>query len=49
MALPNLPEDTAINVVMAALFVAVSVPIALFLVFQRQFLSGVSMSSGVKG
>jgi multiple sugar transport system permease protein len=49
VALPRLADQTELSVQMAALFLSVIVPVLLFLVFQRQFLRGASMSGGVKG
>jgi multiple sugar transport system permease protein len=42
-------KNTELSIQMAALFLALLVPVVLFLVFQKQFLRGVSASSGVKG
>ncbi|WP_294181885.1 carbohydrate ABC transporter permease [uncultured Schumannella sp.] len=42
-------KNTELSVQMAALFIALIVPVALFVVFQKQFLRGVSASAGVKG
>lgn len=49
VALPQITKASALNVQMAALFLALVVPVVLFLIFQRQFLRGVSLSGGVKG
>ena len=49
VALPQLTRTAELNVQMAGLFLALLVPVLLFLLFQRQFLSGVGMSGGVKG
>ncbi len=49
VALPRLADQTELSVQMAALFLALLVPVVLFLVFQRQFLRGASMSGSVKG
>lgn len=49
VALPTLTNTTTLAVQMAALALTVVIPIALFLIFQRQFLRGVGMSGGVKG
>jgi multiple sugar transport system permease protein len=49
VALPQITKASSLNVQMAALFLALIVPVILFLVFQRQFLRGVSLSGGVKG
>ncbi len=47
--LPSLQATTDMGVLMAALAIATLLPIALFLVFQRMFLSGAGMSGAVKG
>lgn len=49
VALPRLAEQTELSVQMAALFLSLIVPVALFLIFQRQFLRGASLSGGLKG
>ncbi len=49
VALPRLAEQTELSVQMAALFLSLIIPVALFLIFQRQFLRGASMAGGVKG
>ncbi|WP_368498292.1 carbohydrate ABC transporter permease [Herbiconiux sp. A18JL235] len=49
VALPRLAEQTELSVQMAALFLSLIVPVVLFLIFQRQFLRGASMSGGIKG
>lgn len=49
VALPRLAAQTELSVQMAALFLSLIIPVALFLVFQRQFLRGASMAGGVKG
>ncbi|TWD84142.1 multiple sugar transport system permease protein [Kribbella amoyensis] len=48
VALPRVQETTEISLQMSALFLAVLVPVVLFLVFQKQFLKGVGMSGGIK-
>lgn len=48
VALPRVQETTEISLQMSALFLAVLVPVVLFLVFQKQFLRGVGMSGGIK-
>lgn len=48
VALPRVAEGTEISLQMSALFLAVLVPVVLFLVFQKQFLRGVGMSGGIK-
>lgn len=49
VALPRLVDTYELSIQMAALFLALIVPVILFLVFQRQFLRGVSLSGGSKG
>lgn len=49
VALTHLSVYADVAQIMAALFVAVLVPIALFIIFQRQFLSGISAAGGIKG
>jgi multiple sugar transport system permease protein len=49
VALPRLAQTAEVSVQMAALFLALLIPVILFLIFQRQFLRGVGMSGGVKG
>jgi multiple sugar transport system permease protein len=44
-----LADQTELSVQMAALFLSLIIPVALFLIFQRQFLRGASMAGGVKG
>lgn len=48
VALPRVSETTEISLQMSALFLAVLVPVVLFLMFQKQFLRGVGMSGGIK-
>ncbi|MFI7064217.1 carbohydrate ABC transporter permease [Kribbella sp. NPDC050124] len=48
VALPRVAETTEISLQMSALFLAVLIPVILFLVFQKQFLRGVGMSGGIK-
>lgn len=49
VALPLLTNTTTLSVQMAAMFLALLIPMALFLMFQRQFLRGVGMAGGIKG
>lgn len=49
VALPRLAETAELSVLMAALFVALFIPVVLFLIFQKQFLRGVGMAGSVKG
>ena len=42
-------KNTELAIQMAALFLALLVPVFLFIIFQKQFLRGVSASAGVKG
>jgi multiple sugar transport system permease protein len=48
VALPLLTRRAELSVQMAALFLAVIIPVALFLVFQRQILRGVGAAGGIK-
>lgn len=47
--LPAIEASTDLGVFLAALAIATLVPVALFLVFQRMFLSGAGMGGAVKG
>jgi len=47
--LPNLEATTDLGVFLAALAISTIIPIALFLVFQRLFLSGAGLGGAVKG
>lgn len=49
VALPRLADTSELSLLMAGLFIAVLIPVVLFLVFQKQFLRGVGMSGGIKG
>jgi multiple sugar transport system permease protein len=49
VALPRLAMTSEVSIQMAALFLALLIPVVLFLIFQRQFLRGVGLSGGVKG
>ncbi|MFS0794954.1 carbohydrate ABC transporter permease [Microbacterium sp. 1P10AE] len=49
VALPRIEPALEYSVMMAALFLSMIVPIALFLLFQRQFLRSVGMANGIKG
>jgi multiple sugar transport system permease protein len=48
VALPRVAQTTDISLQMSALFLAVLIPVALFLIFQKQFLKGVGMAGGIK-
>jgi multiple sugar transport system permease protein len=48
VALPRVQKTTDLSLQMSALFLAVLIPVVLFLVFQKQFLRGVGMSGGIK-
>ena len=48
VALPLVGKTTELSIFLAALFLATIIPVALFLVFQRQILSGVGATSGLK-
>jgi multiple sugar transport system permease protein len=47
--LPSLQATTDLGVLMAALAISTLIPVALFLVFQRQFLRGAGLGGAVKG
>ncbi|GAA5054466.1 multiple sugar transport system permease protein [Thermocatellispora tengchongensis] len=49
VALPRVAQTSEISLLMAALFIAVLIPVALFLAFQKQFLRGVGLAGGIKG
>ncbi|WBB61779.1 carbohydrate ABC transporter permease [Streptomyces sp. WMMC500] len=49
VALPRLSETAEMSLLMAGLFISVLIPMALFLVFQRQFLRAASQSGAIKG
>lgn len=49
VALAQSAQVTAFDLQLAGMFLALLVPVTLFVVFQRTFLRGVSASSGVKG
>jgi multiple sugar transport system permease protein len=44
-----LQATTDLGVLMAALAISTLIPVALFLVFQRQFLRGAGLGGAVKG
>ncbi|MFI5695171.1 carbohydrate ABC transporter permease [Kribbella sp. NPDC051586] len=48
VALPRVQKTTEISLQMSALFLAVLIPVVLFLLFQKQFLRGVGMAGGIK-
>jgi multiple sugar transport system permease protein len=48
VALPHLEATTALPVYLAALFVALAIPVAFFLLFQRQFLRSAGSQGAVK-
>ncbi len=48
VSLVNMARNTDLSVQMAALLLALILPLALFIIFQRQFLAGVAMTGGVK-
>ncbi len=48
VALPKIAKVTELNIQLAGLFLALLIPVALFLVFQRAFLRGVGLSGGIK-
>jgi multiple sugar transport system permease protein len=47
--LPTLQPTTQLDIFLAALAIATLIPIALFLIFQRMFLSGGALSGAIKG
>lgn len=49
VALPKLAANSELNIQLAGLFLALLIPVVLFVIFQRSFLRGVGMSGGVKG
>jgi multiple sugar transport system permease protein len=48
VALPKIAKVTELNIQLAGLFLALLIPVVLFLVFQRAFLRGVGLSGGIK-
>lgn len=48
VALTKIATTAELSAQMASLFIALILPVVLFLVFQRQFLNGVALSGGVK-
>jgi multiple sugar transport system permease protein len=48
VALPKIAKVTELNIQLAGLFLALLIPVLLFLVFQRAFLRGVGLSGGIK-
>lgn len=49
VALPKVADSIPLNIQMSALFLALIIPVALFLVFQKQFLEGAGSAGAVKG
>lgn len=49
VALSKIADTTPLNIQVAALLLALLVPVTLFVLFQRQFLAGVGMTGGSKG
>lgn len=49
VALPRVQATTELSLQMAGMFLALIIPLVVFLLFQRQILRGVSMSGGTKG
>ena len=47
--LPTLQPTTELNIFLAALAITTLIPIALFLLFQRMFLSGGGLGGAIKG
>jgi multiple sugar transport system permease protein len=48
VALPTISKTAPMSLQMGALFLTVIIPVALFLIFQKQFLRGVGMAGGIK-
>lgn len=48
VALPRLEHSTSLSVYLAALFVALAIPVAFFIVFHKQFLSAAGSQGAVK-
>jgi multiple sugar transport system permease protein len=49
VALPKVADSIPLNIQMSALFLAIIIPISLFLLFQKQFLEGAGTAGAVKG
>lgn len=49
VALPRVSASAELSLQMAGMFLAIIIPLALFLVFQKQILRGVSLAGGTKG
>lgn len=49
VALPRLEEIAETSLLMAGMFIAVIIPVALFVVFQKQFLHGAGQAGALKG
>ncbi|SEM68098.1 carbohydrate ABC transporter permease [Nonomuraea pusilla] len=49
VALPRVAENAELSVQMAAMFIALVIPLLVFLVFHRQLLRGASLSGALKG
>jgi multiple sugar transport system permease protein len=49
VALARIAGKTDLSLQMSAMLLGLLIPIAVFLIFQRQILKGVSMSGGIKG
>lgn len=49
VALPRLESTTELSVYLAALFISVVIPVALFLLFQKQFLRSAGSAGAIKG
>ena len=47
--LPIIRDTVELDVFLAAMLISLALPVALFLVFQRLFLRGVSIDGAVKG
>jgi multiple sugar transport system permease protein len=49
VALPRLANTAEVSMMMAGMFISVIIPVALFLLFQRQFLRGAGQAGALKG
>ncbi|WP_159621370.1 carbohydrate ABC transporter permease [Ruania rhizosphaerae] len=49
VALPRLQETAETSLMMAGMFISVIIPVALFLLFQKQFLRGAGQAGALKG
>jgi len=49
VALPRVQDSTPLSLQMGALFLALIIPVILFLIFQKQFLRGIGTAGAIKG